>query len=281
MLEEEKAVDQSQASGTEGEAPDTSAAATETAGATTDDNGQTAQQGNQPTPEGQEDFIGETPKELEPFKKEILTKFYAKTRELAKERQTIEQIKKDAETLENLKAYKPFQDWYNNHKNGTPTQPEALSEEYLEQLRTDPAKFNDFITKKLDTLVEQKYGAKIKTVEEKAEDMRVAKEFEETKATYGEEFEFLHKSGELDAYYDKGLDFETAFAKYKLKTGGKTMNKPDPKTVDKAKQAASEKPSSGPSKAPQQRTIKPKGFDDAFDAMFAAAIKGEKVKIEK
>lgn len=284
MLDEEKTEDQSQAPEADPNAQDTASAEGADKGETQDVEGQTKQQGDdQQAPEGQEDFIGETPKELEPFKKEILNKFYAKTRELAKERHTIEAVKKDAETLQQLMGYKPFQDWYNAQKSGgQPQQQQGLSEEEMEQLRTDPAKFNEFITKKLDALVEQKYGTQMKTVQEKAEDMELAKEFESTKETYGDEFEIAHKSGELDPYYDKGLDFETAYATWKLKSSGKTSpKKQDAKTVDRSKQGMSEKPSPGQGKLPQIKMIKAKGFEDAFDQAFAAHLKGEKIKIER
>ena len=176
MLEEK--VDQPETTGPVVEAPAEAAAETQEASAINGDNGQAAQQGTQQAPEGQEDFIGETPKELEPLKKELLTKFYAKTRELAKERQEITKVQKDAETLQNLMNYKPFQEWYNTQKTGgTTSTQETLTEEYMEQLRSDPAKFSEFLNKKLETLVEQKYGAQMKTVQEKAEDMEVAKEF--------------------------------------------------------------------------------------------------------
>ena len=60
-----------------------------------------------------------------------------------------------------------------------------------------------------------------------------------------------------------------------------TPKTPDPKLVEKTKQAVSEKPSSGTGKLPQLKIVTPKGFDDAFDQAFAAALKGEKVKFER
>ena len=291
MPDEEASVDQSQATTTDNSTDTANAQAGEvTEGATDDINKQPDQQADvQPGPDGKSnDFIGEIPKELEPLKKDILKKYYSKTRELADERRGVEQVKKDAETLQQLMNYKPFQDWYNAQKGGTPTQDVStkLTEEELEQIRTDPTKLDSYLNKKLESLVEQKYGQQMKTVQDKAEDMELAKEFEHTEKTYGEDFSIAHSSGELDTYYDKGLDFETAYASWKLKTGNsamsdKTNTDKTAQAVNRSRQGMTEKPASSAGKLPSIKSIKVKGFDDAFDQAFAAALKGEKVKIDR
>ena len=98
MAEEDKAVDQPATTTTvDDSAADNTAAETDTEGATTDDNQHTSQQGdNQQAPDGKDDFVGETPKELEPFKKEILKKYYEKTRVLAEEKHNLDNFKRDA-----------------------------------------------------------------------------------------------------------------------------------------------------------------------------------------
>ena len=285
-MPEDKAVDQAEATTTEEVTAENTQAVTETTDVATDaDNKQTTQQADQKSPESEPDFIGEIPKELEPFKQDILKKFYAKTRELATERHTVEKVKKDAETLQQLMAYKPFQDWYKAQQNGgaNTTEPEkanTLTEEELDAIRTDPSKLDSFLTKKLESLVESKYGNQMKSFQEKAEDAAIEKEFSNVEATYGDEFRIAHESGDLDAYYDKGLDFETAFATYKLKSSGKA-NHNTADVVKKSRESISEKPSSSANKLPNVRIVKPKNFDDAFDQVFKAIQKGEKIRLDK
>jgi len=294
MLNEEQVVDQPEATEVSEETVDT---ATEQdggpeEGATEGVNDAANQQGKADAPESQkqEDFIGEVPKELEPFKKTILNKFYAKTREVAAERQSIQKFQKDAETLQQLMAYKPFQDWYNAQKNGeaTKTSSQSLSEEELEQIRQDPAKLESYLTRKLESMIEAKYGSQMKSVQKTAEDMAVTKEYEATQEKYGDEFEMAHKSGDLDSYYDKGMDFKTAFAMWKLENGksvsssevDKVATEKAAKMINRSKAGSTEKPSSGGGKLPNLKPVKAKGFSDAFDQAFEAVMRNQKVKIE-
>ncbi len=293
MPDEQTTLDQSKTTGTDtAEAVDQTSTDT-VADATTDDKGKTEQTGDQPAPDGQkQDFIGEVPKELEPLKKEILKKYFSKTRELAEERRGVDTFKKDAETLQQLMAYKPFQDWYSAQKNGgtSPDKP-SLTEEELEAIRNDPSKFDSFLNKKLESLIESRYGQQMKSFQEKAEDIEVAKEYNGmAESKHGEEFKLAHESGELDAYYDKGLDYKTAYATWKLDNGNfvssgemeKVTGEKAVQMVNKSKLSATEKPSSGGGKLPNIKVIKGKqNFNDTFDAFMEAAMKGEKVKIDK
>ena len=294
MPNEEEVVDQPEATQESAEAVDTAIeqdGGTEE-GATEGVNDAANQQGKTDAPEGQkqEDFIGDVPKELEPLKKTLLNKFYAKTREVAAEKQGIQKYQKDAETLQQLMAYKPFQEWYNTQKNGEAgnTTAKSLSEEELEQIRQDPAKLEAYLTKKLESMVEDKYGSQMKSVQEKAADMEVAKEYESTEAKYGEEFEIAHKAGDLDAYYDKGMDFKTAYAVWRLENGklvsssevDKVATDKAAQMINRSKSGSTEKPSSGGGKLPNLKPVKAKGFSDAFDQAFEAVMKNQKVKIE-
>jgi len=290
MLEEQSAVDQSEATATETVDTETTQDTTQTEqGVTKDDNQQATQQGDQTAPEAKDDFIGEVPKELEPMKKDILEKYYSKTRELAAQRQSVKAVESDAKTLRELMGYKPFQDWYNAEKNGghKPEQSATLTEDELDAIRNDPSKFDAFMTKKMESLIESKYGGKMQSFENEANSIRKDKQLSDAIENYGEEFTIAHKAGDLDEYYDKGNDYETAFAKWKLKnpTASTSTNKEisdkAAQMVNKSKSGVSEKPSSGGNKLPNIKIVKAKTFDEAFDAMFNAKTKGQEVKIEK
>jgi len=292
MLEEQGAVDQSEAIATETVETENQDTTQTDTGATNDDNKQDTQQGDQTAPESKEDFVGEIPKELEPMKKELLEKYYSKTRELAEQRHEVEGMKNDAKTLRELMGYKPFQDWYNAEKSGgnkQTEQPATLTEEELDAIRNDPSKFDAFMTKKMESIMDSKYGNQIKSFESESKDMRRNKELSDTTAKYGEDFTMAHKSGELESYYNKGVDYKTAYALWKLENGTATDTTSTDKEikdkatqlVNKSKSGVSEKPSSGGNKLPSIKVVKAKTFDDAFDAMFKASQKGETIKIEK
>ena len=291
MFEDETAVDQSEANATETveTAPQDTTVTEGTV--TNDDNTQTNQQGEQKAPDAKDDFLGEVPKELEPLKKDILNKYYAKTRELATQRHEVEKVQKDAQTLQELMNYTPFKKWYDAEKNGgNATQEQStLSETELDELRNDPTKFDSFMTRKVEALMESKYGGQMKSAKDTAVELARSRDVAASVELYGEDFTIAHKSGDLDGFYKAGFDCETAFAKYQLKNGRKSTTENTDREVqeratqmvNKSKHGSTEKPSSAGGKLPNIRIVKVRNFDEAFDAQFEAAKKGEKIKTVK
>jgi len=233
------------------------------------------------TEDGQEDFVGNVPKELETFKKDILKAFYKKTEALAAQRKEIESVKSKAELMEQLYNYPKFREWYEHEQKvisgEAPAKEETMSEEQLEELKSDPVKFQKYMMDQMNNLIESKLGNGVKQTQAQLEEMRermeVEKEYKTTSSKFSD-FDDLSTTGLLDDYLDKGFSYEEAYKMYKFD------NQSDPERVRKVKEGSTQKPSPMHSQG-SEVIVKGKSFDDVFDNMFSAKAAGKKARYSK
>ena len=232
------------------------------------------------------DDIGpkDIPVELEPLKKELLADYYAKTRELAADRKGVTELQTKAKTLNELLSYKPFQDWYSKEQDrlAGKTTPEAndFTEEQMEEIKSDPNKFDEFIKDRAKKIIKDEYGETMNKSKQQLEDVRADKQLKAVAEQYPD-FDAINDAGLLDKYVDKGHDFETAYAMFKLQNPAhatKAINKKAVDLVNKAKAGSIEKGSGIPKEGAE--IVEVSSVDEGFDEQAKADREGRKIKLK-
>lgn len=231
------------------------------------------------------------PKELEPFKKQLLDTFYAKTRELAGEKHNIDAYKQKAEMLAQLVEYKPFQDWYAKEQgnigggNGNQPQPQVqFTDEQITAAGNDPAKLLEMVNQTVDSRVAQQMSQLNQTVgktQKQLEDMSLDKELAGLEAKYSD-FGKISQSGLLDTYLDQGLSYKSAYAQFRLDNPQYTqaaIAKEATALVNQSKDGVTGKPSGLPNLG--AKILKPRSLEEGISMSFNAVEKGEKIRLEK
>jgi hypothetical protein len=279
MIEER---DNAQLNGQEADttgAEDTSSVEGNEAAPATDNGNQGNEQENTASEKGPEDFLGNVPQELAPLKKELLQAFYKKTQDLSVERKNVEAIKSKADMLEQLYAYPKFREWYEKEQkilNGQGDAPEEtnLSADEIEELKSDPVKFQKYLMDQLERKIDSRMGNDVKSTKaelaEIKENMEIEKEFKETSSRFPD-FEDVTSAGLLDDYIEKGYSYSEAYKMYKFDSQS------NPERVNRAKNGTVVKPSPIHANG-AEAIIKGKNFDDVFDRMFAAKAEGKKAR---
>lgn len=243
--------------------------------------------------QGKQEEFGpkDLPKELEPFKKRLLDVFYAKTREVAGEKQNIESYKQKAEMLNQLTEYKPFQDWYAKEQgnmsggNGNQPQPRAnWTPEQLSEAQSDPAKLMEMVNQTVDSRVTEKLSQINQTVgktQKQLDDYAQDKELEGMAGKHPD-FDQISQAGLLDKYIDKGLSYKSAYAEFRLDNpqyAQAAVAKAATALVNQSKDGVIQKPSGLPNLGVV--IMKPRSLSEGISMAWTAAEKGEKIRLEK
>ncbi len=243
--------------------------------------------------QGKQDEFGpkDLPKELEPFRKQLLDTFYKKTREVAGEKHNIEAYKQKAEMLAQLTEYKPFQEWYAKEQgkigggNGNQPQPQVqFTAEQVTEAGNDPAKLLEMVQQMVTSGVASGLAQTNQTVgktQKQLEDMSLDKELAGLAVKYPD-FDKVSQSGLLDTYLDQGLSYKSSYAQFRLDNPQYTqaaITKEATALVNQSKDGVTGKPSGLPNLG--VKILKPRTLSEGISMGFAAAEKGEKIRLEK
>lgn len=234
----------------------------------------------------------ELPAELVPLKQQLLNDYYAKTREVAEQRGELKQTQEKAGYFDTLWNYPRFQDWLKAEQaqpgsGNIGAQGKEMSQEQLQEMQDNPAKFQSWFEGIVDRAIQTKLGPSMSQTKEQLEQISLDKEIDAMEIVYPD-FKKVADAGLLDPIFDEAekqgrdISYEDAYGIYNLRNPGNvdaTIAQKATDMVNKSKLGATEKPGGIPK--PGSRVVKVKNSDEAFDALFEAKVKGENIKLEK
>lgn len=238
--------------------------------------------------EGQDNADQEAtlPPELQEQKKNLMRDYHAKTQALAeKERDMLsraEEGERVSKTFQKLLNQDWFKKAYADFKSGR-TAPLELTAEQLQNVTQDPRAFQELIDKRVEAIVQARYGEKLSQYEEEIGSLRSSSEVGALASRYPD-FKEYHDNGSLKPYLREGHSMEGAYAMAKLKD-----EKPH-KQVEKGVQERLQTMKNGavgkrgvPSVSGGPVLKAKKGEDPwmVFDRMFEASLKNPDVRLER
>ena len=228
------------------------------------------------------------PPELEETRKQLMRDYHEKMRSIKEDKLRTEsennRLRNEASTLQQLMQ----QEWFKKATDAERARRSGqvveigLSDEEFSTATTDKKAFQNLIYKIADQVASAKVGKvepQLGQNQEALEELKREREFDTVASKY-KDFRDLNNQGALDPYLERGFDFETAYARYRLDhhpAAPKQETQIDPET----QRAGSVSPG-GVTRVNGQRIIKAKNLDEAMDLAFEALQKGDKnFKIER
>lgn len=232
--------------------------------------------------EGNAETLGpdNLPPELAEARTKLFQDYHEKTQKLATEKREIEGRLRDLSqsdtVLKRLLEENWFKDAYTREKGRRSGQVEDLTPEAFEQIKNDPKAFNDYVRKQAEAIAESKVGPELGKTKQQLQNLTTQREFEGIAAQY-KDFKALNDRGAFDADLAKGYDYETAYARYKLRNGndGSSIAQEAERILAARRAGSVDKPGSPVPRG--QRVIKAKAGDlgGALDRLFEAHARGE------
>lgn len=221
------------------------------------------------------------PPELEGVKKKLFQDYHDKTQKLAVERRELEGKMKDLGTsqqvLSQLMEAGWFREAYQNEKARRSGQVSELTDEQFESVKNDKRAFHEYIRKQAEAIAESRMGPELGKTKQELKAIQHEREFDIVAKQYPD-FKALNDRGAFDDDLQKGFDYKTAYARYKLGDGSndKSSIEREAERILAARKAGSVDRPGGPNPR-GQRIIKAKKGDigGALDQLFAAHDRGE------
>ena len=171
-----------------------------------------------------------------------------------------------------------FQEAYNAEKGRRSGAVQELSDETFENIKNDKRAFQEYVQKLAEGMVASKVGESLSKTQKKIKELEEEREVSALQGKHTD-FKAIKESGGLDEFLDKGHDYESAYALYKLRNGSKDLRSDIEKEAEAilARRKAGAVEKSGTSlPAGAGEVIKAKNLDQALEGLFQAHAQGKK-----
>lgn len=228
------------------------------------------------------------PPELEVTRKELMRDYHSKMQGIKDDRlrfeNQMEKYKATDATMQQLLQ----QEWFKKAATEERARRSGqvpdfnLTDEQFEAARTDKSAFLKLVQNVADQVASAKVGRVepgLGDAQKSLNELKTEREFDRVATKY-KDFAGLNEKGALDSYLEKGHDFETAYARYRL--DHPEAAKPAAVPLTETQRREGSVSPGGATRVNGQKIIRAKNFEDAFDAAWLAEVAGDKnYKIER
>lgn len=225
---------------------------------------------------------GELSPELQAKQKDLLRDYHGKTQKLAEDRRVLEAenglYKKDAEYFRQLAKQQWFVDAVKRQReneSGKVREVNITDDEFA-AATSDKRAMLTLMQKAFETWSESKFGNELSKLRQTSSELLADRQIAEI-ASQHPKFRETLKGGLLNEYLDKGYDYKSAYALYRLEKGQSTdqeVNRKAQEILERKKLGSVDR--GGATQAKGVRLVEAKTFNDVFDRVVDLHSKGIK-----